>query len=126
MKQKFTTLLLVGILAFSLAGCGGIGTKMNRLSINMTKKDVRGLLGGDFQAKASKVDASGNVLDLWEFYDKKDKVTYQIFFLNGKVSQWGRKSDLKAFPELYAPAKKGADNSTNNNGSDNGKAKDKK
>ena len=103
MKNRLKVLVLTGILAVFLVGCGGVGSKINRLAIDMHKDEVRSLFGNSFQAKASKVDANGNVLDLWEYYDEKSKTTYQIFFLNDRVSQWGRKEDLKGFPELHAP-----------------------
>ncbi len=103
MRSKMLALLLIFTIGISIAGCGNILDKMNRLSVSMNKNDVRSLFGTTFVAKASKVDASGNVLDLWEFYDKKTKSTYQIYFLNDKISQWGKSEDLKSFPELYAP-----------------------
>ena len=106
MKQKLTALILSAILVISLAGCGNITTKLNRLSINMNKDEVKSIFGSIFIAKASKVDKDGNILDLWECFDEKSKSTYQIFFLNDRVSQWGRKEDLKAFPDLYCPTDK--------------------
>jgi hypothetical protein len=93
----------MAVIVVSIAGCAGFGAKMNRLSINMQKDEVRALFGSNFMAKASKVDEKGSVLDLWEFYDKKTKSTYQIYFLNDKVSQWGKREDLNTFPELHAP-----------------------
>ncbi len=104
--KRLMTLAGIAILIFSIAGCGGFSTKMNRLSVNMSKDEVRALFGSNFTAKASKVDANGNVLDLWEFYDEKTKATYQIFFLNDKISQWGKREDLNCFPELHAPTYK--------------------
>ena len=101
-KRMFVT--LVGILAIvvMLTGCA-TGSKANRLGINMTKDEVRKLLGNKFVAIASKVDADGNVLDLWEYTDEAKKITYRIFFLNDKVSQWGKEEDLAEFPELFQP-----------------------
>ena len=104
MNKKKLSLLLVAVFALTLSGCGSMSGRINRLSINMQKEDVRALFGSNFTAKASKVDADGNVMDLWEFYDTKQKKTYQIFFLNDKVSQWGKREDLKAFPDLHAPS----------------------
>ena len=103
MNKKMISLLLVTVLALTLSGCGSMTARINRLSINMQKEDVRSLFGNNFVAKASKVDPDGNVMDLWEFHDAKQKQTYQIFFLNDKVSQWGKREDLKAFPDLHAP-----------------------
>ncbi|MBI4846254.1 MAG: hypothetical protein HY810_07265 [Candidatus Omnitrophica bacterium] len=106
MRNKIVTLLLILAIGINICGCGSLVDKMNRLSINMTKDEVRALFGTNFKAIASKVDSDGNVLDLWEFFDGKTKATYQIYFLNDKVSQWGKKEDLKAFPELHMPAYK--------------------
>ena len=104
MNKKMVSLFIVTAFVLTLSGCASMTSKINRLSINMHKDDVRALFGSNFTAKASKVDAEGNVMDLWEFLDAKQKKTYQIFFLNDKVSQWGKREDLKAFPELHAPA----------------------
>ena len=98
--------LLILFVTISVAGCGNPLEKLNRLHIKMQKGDVQNLFGSSFVAKASKVDAQGNVLDLWEMYDKKSKTTYQIFFLNDEVSQWGKKEELKSFPTLYSPPTK--------------------
>ncbi|MCG2710950.1 MAG: hypothetical protein L6416_01245 [Candidatus Omnitrophica bacterium] len=104
MNNKMASLLIVTAFTLILSGCASTAGKINRLSINMHKDDVRALFGSNFTAKASKVDANGNVMDLWEFYDAKQKQTYQIFLLNDKVSQWGKREDLKAFPDLHAPS----------------------
>ena len=106
MSHKLISFFVIIILALGISGCGGIGQKVNRLSISMHKDEVRSLIGSNFVAKGSKVDANGNVLDLWEITDAKTKTTYQIFFLNDKVSQWGSNEDLNAFPELHAPTYK--------------------
>ena len=106
MLHKLISFFVIIILSFGLSGCGGVGQKINRMSINMSKDEVRSLIGSNFVAKGSKVDADGNVLDLWEITDQKTKSTYQIFFLNDKVSQWGSSEDLKAFPDLHAPTYK--------------------
>jgi len=101
---KLLPCLLIAVIIFT-AGCGTLVDKMNRLSISMHKDEVRALFGTNFVAKASKVDAEGNVLDLWEFYDRKTKATYQIYFLNDKVSQWGERENLKLFPDLHSPTR---------------------
>ena len=100
--NKLLPLLIIGMIILT-TGCGTLVEKMNRLGINMHKDEVRALFGKNFVAKASKVNEEGNVLDLWEFYDSKTKSTYQIYFLNDKVSQWGRREDLKIFPNLHIP-----------------------
>lgn len=104
MKSKLLTLVLICALVMSITGCGKIVDKMSRLSIDMDKDEVKALFGKNFVSKASKVDADGNVLDLWEYDDPKAKATYQIFFLNDKVSQWGKKEALQTFPDLHSPA----------------------
>ena len=80
-SQKIFTGLLVLFIAISVIGCGNVMEKLNRLQIKMHKDEVVSLFGTSFIAKASKVDETGNVLDLWEMYDKKSKSTYQIYFL---------------------------------------------
>jgi len=104
MKKKLIAFSVLLFFAVSITGCATMVDKMNRLSVNMHKDEVRALFGTNFVAKASKVDENGNVLDLWEFYDSKTKSTYQIFFLNDKISQWGKREDLKGFPTLHVPS----------------------
>ncbi|RKY37015.1 MAG: hypothetical protein DRP78_02175 [Candidatus Omnitrophota bacterium] len=104
MNNKFLSKMFLLFAVFIIAGCATVGNGVNRLSINMHKNEVRALLGNNFVAKASKVDTEGNVLDLWEFTNETTHTTYQIFFLNDKVSQWGTREDLKKFPELHSPA----------------------
>jgi hypothetical protein len=106
MSKRIISFFVIIIFALGLTGCGSISQKVNRLSISMHKDEVRSLIGNNFVAKASKVDPKGNVLDLWEITDTKTKSTYQIFFLNDKVSQWGKREDLNAFPELHSPTYK--------------------
>lgn len=103
MKNKLLYLFLIGIVFVLAAGCGSTADRINRLSVNMHKDEVRALFGKLFTAKASKVDGKGNVLDLWEYYEPKSKTTYQIFFRNERISQWGKREELKTFPELYGP-----------------------
>ncbi|MBU0634342.1 MAG: hypothetical protein KKB82_00300 [Candidatus Omnitrophica bacterium] len=103
MRNKLFGLVLISIIFTVVAGCGSLTDRINRLNVNMHKDEVRALFGKHFTAKASKVDNKGSVLDLWEYNDPKTKTTYQIYFLNDRVSQWGKREELKAFPELYTP-----------------------
>ncbi len=103
MRRKLLSLILVTVIVLSTTGCGSLADRINRISIDMDKADIKALFGKSFTVSASKVDNEGNILELWEFYDKKAKATYQIYFRNDKVSQWGKRGDLQTFPDLHAP-----------------------
>ncbi|MBI4845001.1 MAG: hypothetical protein HY810_00750 [Candidatus Omnitrophica bacterium] len=102
MTKNLITLTLLSSLFIGLTGCASLNARINRISINMHKDEVRALMGNNFKALASKVDKEGRVLDLWEIYDEKTKKQYVIYFLNNRVSQWGNKEELQNFPELHS------------------------
>jgi hypothetical protein len=102
-RHKPVKSLCLILLMLLVTGCASMGNRLNRMELCMTKQDVRQLLGNGFSARAAKVDAGGNVLDLWEYTDQNTKQSYRIYFLNDKVSQWGQRDELESFPELHTP-----------------------
>lgn len=91
------SLILIG------AGCSTpLAKKFNRLELGMTQAQVKKILGDDYIVKASKTDARGSTLQLWEFRDKKTEENYCIYFKDGLLAQWGTPAKLD-FPELNLP-----------------------
>lgn len=95
-----STLILLLWLA---AGCSTpIHKRLNRLELGMTPAQTKKILGDDYIVKASRTDASGATLQLWEFRDKKTEEAYSIYFKDGLLAQWGTPAKMD-FPELHLP-----------------------
>jgi hypothetical protein len=107
-KSQFMKKLLVrfGTLAVALlviAGCSTpLARKMNRLDLGMTGPQVKKILGDDFIVKAAKTTTNGSTLQLWEYTDKKTQATFQLYFKDSQLAQWGSRGQLE-FPELTLP-----------------------
>jgi hypothetical protein len=103
MKARFlfgSALLSVLLLA---AGCSTpLGKRLNRLELGMSQAQVKKILGDDYVVKASRVDAKGSTLHLWEYRDQKTEESYSIYFKDGVLAQWGTPAKLD-FPELFLP-----------------------
>lgn len=85
------------------AGCSTpMAKRLNRLELGMTQAQVKKILGDDYVVKASRTDAKGSTLHLWEFRDKKTEENYCIYFKDGLLAQWGTPAKLD-FPELILP-----------------------
>jgi hypothetical protein len=85
------------------AGCAASFSKrLNRLELGMTPAQAKKILGDDYVVKASRTDADGATLQMWEFRDKKTEEAYSIYFKDGFLAQWGIPS-RQDFPELHLP-----------------------
>jgi hypothetical protein len=94
-----------GALAFALlsSGCGTTtAQKLNSLTLGMPQGQVKRVLGNNYIAKASKIDADGSKLELWEYTDKETREVYRVYFKDGLLAQWGTQGKLD-FPELNLP-----------------------
>ncbi|MGC3956844.1 MAG: hypothetical protein QM813_02420 [Verrucomicrobiota bacterium] len=86
-----------------IVGCSTpVSKRLNRLELGMTQPQVKRILGDDYVVKASRIDAQGAALQLWEFRDKKTEESYCIYFKDGLLAQWGTPAKLD-FPELILP-----------------------
>ena len=109
-KSQFMNKLLVRFVTLAvallvIAGCATrLSRKMNRLELGMTGPQVKKILGDDFIVKAAKTTANGSTLQLWEYTDKKTEATFQLYFKDGQLAQWGSRGQLE-FPELTLPNK---------------------
>jgi hypothetical protein len=100
MKKKFVVAGLCAALLAMWTGCSTPTSKrLNQLELGMTQAKVKKILGDNYIAKASRTDASGALLQLWEYRDTKTDEVYRIFFKDGQLAQWGGQDKLE-FPEL--------------------------
>jgi hypothetical protein len=102
------TLLLAGALicAGVIAGCSTATSKrLNQLELGMTQAQVKKILGNEYVVKASKTEANGSVLQMWEYRDSKTEEAYRIFFKDGTLAQWGTQGRMD-FPDLHVPGGK--------------------
>lgn len=103
MKAKAYVYLM--LLALTLIGFGcstPMAKRLNRLELGMTQPQVKKILGDDYTVKASRTDARGSMLQLWEFRDKKTEEVYALYFKDGLLAQWGTPAKMD-FPELNLP-----------------------
>ncbi|HNQ74947.1 MAG TPA: hypothetical protein PKN95_15290 [Verrucomicrobiota bacterium] len=95
--HAFACLLLLG------AGCStSMSKRLNRLELGMKPAQAKKILGDDYVVKASRTDANGATLQLWEYRDKKTEEAYSIYFKDGFLAQWGIPA-RQDFPELNLP-----------------------
>ncbi len=76
--------------------------RLNRLELGMKPAQAKKILGDDYVVKASRTDANGATLQLWEYRDKKTEEAYSIYFKDGFLAQWGIPA-RQDFPELNLP-----------------------
>lgn len=103
MKRQTLCSYLLALLVLTIVGCSTpIHKRLNRLELGMTQPQAKKILGDDYIVKASRTDATGSTLQLWEFRDKKTEETYAIYFKDGLLAQWGTPAKMD-FPELNLP-----------------------
>lgn len=97
MKKIF--FILCALILF--AGCLPRQTiRLDKLNIAMAKSEVVQELGQPYNVVASKGFPDG-IIEIWEYrrygfapWDENDVAeTYWLYFLNGKLKQWGRPGD---------------------------------
>jgi len=99
---------LVHFSFLALVLCAGFGCststahKLNQLDLGMTPAQVKKILGDEYVARASTTDTNGAHLQLWEYTDKKTQEAYNVYFKDGRLSQWSPHGKLD-FPVLTTP-----------------------
>ena len=103
MKTKHILSGILAVLFTVVVGCSTPTSQLlNQLELGMTQAQVKKILGNDYIAKASKTDANGALLQLWEYRDKKTEEAYRIYFKDGQIAQWGTQGKMD-FPDLILP-----------------------
>ena len=104
-QLKFLCASCLVLFALVWAGCSTpIAKRLNRLELGMTQAQAKKILGDDYVVKASRTDANGAMLQLWEFRDSKTEEAYNVYFKDGLLAQWGTPARMD-FPELNLPKK---------------------
>lgn len=84
-------------------GCSSSFSKrLNRLELGMTQPQAKKILGDEYVVKASRIDTNGSTLQMWQFRDEKAKESYNLYFKDGILAQWGLPTK-QDFPELILP-----------------------
>jgi hypothetical protein len=103
MKLLFIPAVALAVILGASFGCSTpTAQRLNQLDLGMSQAQVKKILGDNYIAKASKTDASGAHLQLWEYTDKKTGEAYRVYFKDGQLAQWGTQGKLD-FPELNLP-----------------------
>lgn len=104
MKQLKTFLLFATVLLlFSCGAKKSMALHPERLNLNMTKQEVIQAMGDHIPMKIIGSKYYGNdVIEVGQYYDKKlmygqgvVEEIYYLYFLNGKLFQWGRPQDWR-------------------------------
>lgn len=104
-KLQFNVVCCAAMMAMILIGCSTpMAKRLNRLELGMTQVQAKKILGDDYVVKASRTDARGSTLQLWEFRDDKTQEAYSLYFKDGLLAQWGTPAKMD-FPELNLPKK---------------------
>jgi hypothetical protein len=91
----------VGALAFLLlAGCASFPSKVNRLEIGQSQRQVERILGRDYVTKAARQEADGSSSRLMEYRDPRSNRPFWVFLRDGSVVQWGTPESLRHLTDL--------------------------
>jgi len=93
---------MLSLMALGMGCSTPIAKRLNRLELGMTQAQAKKILGDGYVVKASRTDATGSTLQLWEYRDKKTEETYAIYFKDSQLAQWGTPAKMD-FPELNLP-----------------------
>ncbi|MGE9294936.1 MAG: hypothetical protein ACQKBV_01410 [Puniceicoccales bacterium] len=97
-------IVLLSLLALAFVGCSSFSSRMQDLSFGMTKEEVTDELGTDYSVAAASMNKQGQRVEAWKYQKSEKDPAYFVYFVNGKLAQWGEASALRAIPELGDPA----------------------
>ncbi|HEY8966167.1 MAG TPA: hypothetical protein VIM58_06980 [Candidatus Methylacidiphilales bacterium] len=98
-------LIWMAAVALVFASCSApITQRSQKLQQGMTQAQVKALLGTDYVVKATKPNAEGKTISLWEYMDSNGNI-YDLYFKDDSLVQWGTPSSLKTNLDVQgAPA----------------------
>lgn len=87
-KKTILSLLLVGLLSScaSTLGIVGLGSKMKKLELGMTKQETLGILGNAYDIIAASQTPDGK-LEIYRFAGM-NTYSYTVYFLENKLIEW--------------------------------------
>lgn len=89
-------ILLTGMFAVGLAGCGTPSSRIKNLRLGMTPEEVLDVVGKPTTIRAAKVYENGETQMVWEYlsgFSLRPK-DYWVYFENDRVVQWGEPGDF--------------------------------
>ncbi|WP_309386508.1 hypothetical protein [Cerasicoccus frondis] len=99
MKRIITLLFL----SFFLSACASSSGGVKALNFGMTPDQVREEMGDDYDVVANSINKSGKKVTGWRYTGDKNKPTYMVYFVDGKLAQWGEAGALQSIPDLGDP-----------------------
>ncbi|GHC09594.1 hypothetical protein GCM10007047_28610 [Cerasicoccus arenae] len=79
---------------------------MQDLSFGMTQDQVKSELGSSYQVVASSINKDGKTVTGWRYQDSDKDPAYMVYFVDGKLAQWGEANALRSIPDLGDPTGK--------------------
>jgi len=76
---------------------------MQELDFGMTKEEVRAQAGDDYVVLGGRQAPGGKRIEGWRYQESAEAQSYDVYFVNGRLAQWGATDALREFPELGAP-----------------------
>ncbi|HCO66484.1 MAG TPA: hypothetical protein DIT04_01835 [Dysgonomonas sp.] len=90
-KVKFLTLVLMLVVSFSFSSCGttNLGSKLKRIEIGMTKREVIDILGNTYDVIGAR-DTPDGALETLRYTNitVDGPIPYIVNFLDGKLVEW--------------------------------------
>lgn len=99
--MRYITILLTAL--FLTACSSSMQSKMQDLSFGMTQDQVRDVLGSDYEVVAASMNKEGKPVQGWKYQNSDKDPAYMVYFVNGKLAQWGNAAALQSIPDLGEP-----------------------
>jgi len=101
----FRIALLFALTGF-LIGCStSYHNRLQDLTFGMNQSEVRNELGSDYQVVGAKITADGQRIESWKYQDSEEDPAVFVYFVNGKLAQWGDATALANMPSLGEPTR---------------------
>jgi len=95
--------LFILALALFLTACSSFSSRMQDLQLGMTESEVRSELGSDYDVVATRINDKGQTMTGWKYQESDKEPAYLVYFVDGKLAQFGEASALQSMPALGTP-----------------------
>ena len=90
-KYILSVIIVVSCLSFASCGTMGLGSKLKKVEIGMTKSEVTNILGNNYDVMAARDTPDGTIETFrYESVTIDGPVPYIVSFLNGRLIEWFR------------------------------------
>ncbi|WP_269536922.1 hypothetical protein [Cerasicoccus fimbriatus] len=100
MKRIIT---LVFLCVFLSACSSSKSSGIKALHFGMSPDQVTEEMGDDYNVVANSINQDGKKVTGWRYQGDKDQPSYMVYFVNGKLAQWGEAGALQNIPTLGDP-----------------------